>query len=255
MAGLDDHDLNEHLCLDAAGRAGLVVARTRVERFGEESAIVIDRYDRRRVRDRLVRIHQEDIAQALSVHPAGKYQNEGGPDAREVARLLRDVMPPRVADEAVWRFFDALAWNWLIAGTDAHAKNYSLLLASGDVRLAPLYDVASALPYGVHERKLRFAMKIGGDYRVYPHHNTWKAVAQDLGVDPAAAVDRILALSERVPIAFAEAAATPDVAALDRPLPATLVDLVSERAKRCAEILRSPGAAQDKPQVEGQTSR
>ena len=73
--------------------------------------------------------------------------------------------PPRMRCA---RFADALIWNWLIAGTDAHAKNYSLLLAGGQVRLAPLYDIASALPYGTHERKLRFAMKIGGDYGVVP---------------------------------------------------------------------------------------
>jgi serine/threonine-protein kinase HipA len=36
------------------------------------------------------------------------------------------------------------------------------------VRLAPLYDIASALPYGVHERKLRLAMKLGGDDAVFP---------------------------------------------------------------------------------------
>ncbi len=242
VAGVDDHDLNEHLSLNAAGRAGLVVARTRVERFGGESAIVVDRYDRLRADDRLVRIHQEDIAQALGVHPGRKYQNEGGPGPREVARLLRDVMPPSVADEAVWRFFDALAWNWLIGATDAHAKNYSLLLAGPNVRLAPLYDVASALPYGAHERKLRFAMKIGGDYHVYPYRNTWKAAAQDLGVDPAAALDRLLELADRAPQAVAEAAATPEVVALDRPLPARLVDLVSERAKRCVAILQSASA-------------
>jgi len=41
VAGFDDHDLNEHLCLDAARRAGLVVARTRIARFGGESAIVV----------------------------------------------------------------------------------------------------------------------------------------------------------------------------------------------------------------------
>jgi serine/threonine-protein kinase HipA len=239
VAGLDDHDLNEHLCLDAAGRAGLVVARTRVARFDEESAIVVDRYDRRPADGRLIRVHQEDMCQALGINPARKYQNEGGPGPRDVAHLFRHVMPPRVADEAVWRFFDALAWNWLIAGTDAHAKNYSLLLAGSEVRLAPLYDVASALPYGVHERKLRFAMKIGGDYRVYTHHNTWKAAAQDLGVDADRALDRILRLTERVSAAFADAAATPEVAALKRPLPSRLVDLVSERAQRCQALLRS----------------
>ncbi len=56
-------------------------------------------------------------------------------------------MPARESAGAVRRFADALIWNWLIAGTDAHAKNYSLLLAGDQVRLAPLYDIASALPY------------------------------------------------------------------------------------------------------------
>jgi serine/threonine-protein kinase HipA len=238
VAGLDDHDLNEHLCLDAAGRAGLVVARTRVAHFGDQSAIVVERYDRRHEDGRLVRVHQEDMAQALGVHPARKYQNEGGPGPRKIARLLGDVMAPRVANEAVWRFFDALAWNWLIAGTDAHAKNYSLLLAGGEVRLAPLYDIASALPYGAHERKLRFAMKIGGDYRVHAYHDTWEEAAKDLGLDGERARDRVLALADRAPDAFAEAAAAPDVTAIDRPLPTFLVDLVSERVERCKTILR-----------------
>ena len=36
----------------------------------------------------------------------------------------------------------------LIAGTDAHAKNYAILIgAGGQIRLTPLYDVASTLPY------------------------------------------------------------------------------------------------------------
>jgi serine/threonine-protein kinase HipA len=46
------------------------------------------------------------------------------------------------------------------------------------VRLAPLYDIASALPYGTDERSLRFAMKIGGDYRVFPYYNTWTKAAE-----------------------------------------------------------------------------
>ncbi|WP_297148780.1 HipA domain-containing protein [uncultured Ellagibacter sp.] len=38
--------------------------------------------------------------------------------------------------------------NYLIGATDAHAKNHSLLLvAPDDIRLAPLYDVASIAPY------------------------------------------------------------------------------------------------------------
>lgn len=40
------------------------------------------------------------------------------------------------------RFADALALNWLIGGTDAHAKNYSFLYPRSIARLAPLHDVA-----------------------------------------------------------------------------------------------------------------
>jgi serine/threonine-protein kinase HipA len=237
VAGLDDHDLNEHLCLDAARRAGLIVARTRVARFGEESAIVVDRYDRRTVDGHRLRIHQEDVCQALGVPPSRKYQNEGGPGPADVARLFRATMPLRVADDALRRFLDALAWNWLIAGTDAHAKNYSLLLANGQVRLAPLYDVASALPYGIHEKKLRFAMKLGGDYDVFPRRNPWPRAAADLGLDPDWAVERVAELAARAPEALADAASAPDVSALGRPLPGRLVELVHDRVRRCVAVL------------------
>jgi len=242
VAGFDDHDLNEHLCLDAARRAGLVVARTRVERFEDESAIVVDRYDRRMVDGKLMRIHQEDICQALSVDPTRKYQNTGGPGARDVARLLGEVMPVRAADDAVWRFLDALVWNWLIVGTDAHAKNYSLLLAGADARMAPLYDIASALPYDVHERKLRFAMKIGDDYAVLPYHDPWQAAARELDLDADAVHQRILELAARAPDAFAASAASPEVAALGRPLPERLVSLVADRVERCLGILGESSA-------------
>jgi serine/threonine-protein kinase HipA len=238
VAGLDDHDLNEHLCLDAARRAGLVVARTRVVRFADESAIVVDRYDRRHADNGLTRIHQEDVCQALGVPPWQKYQNEGGPGAADVAHLFRTAMPPRVAEDAIRRFLDALAWNWLIAGTDAHAKNYSLLLANGQVRLAPLYDVASALPYGAHEKKLRLAMKIGGDYRVFPWHNPWPKAAKDLGLDPERTIERVAELAARAPDALADAASTSEVVALERPLPSRLVDLVADRARRCIAVMQ-----------------
>lgn len=176
------------------------------------------------------------------MRPERKYQNEGGPGPRDVARLLSSVMPPSTADEAVWRFFDALVWNWLVAGTDAHAKNYSLLLAGGQARLAPLYDIASALPYGVHERKLRLAMKIGDDYRVHPVRNAWPRAARDLGLDEEIAVERVRNLARRVPDAFSEAAGEPEVVELGSSLPARLTDLVAERATRCIAILDTPAA-------------
>jgi serine/threonine-protein kinase HipA len=237
VAGLDDHDLNEHLCVDAARRAGLIAARTRVARFGTETAIVVERYDRIDANGNTIRVHQEDLCQAMGLPPTKKYQAEGGPTPAQIADLFRKVMPPKNADEAVGRFFDALVWNWLIGGTDAHAKNYSLLLAAGQVRLAPLYDIASALPYGTHERKLRFAMKIGGDYAVFPSRNTWGRAAAELRIDQPKALARVRELTDFVVEAFSASAADPDVAALHSELPSRLVEMIADRATRCARVL------------------
>jgi serine/threonine-protein kinase HipA len=240
VSGLDDHDLNEHLCLDAARRAGLLAVRTTVSRFGDETAVVVTRYDRHAApQGEVLRVHQEDLCQALSVPPSAKYQNEGGPGPAQIARLLRDTMPPAVADDAVSRFADALIWNWIIGGTDAHAKNYSLLLAGDQVRLAPLYDIASALPYGTHERKLRFAMKIGGDYGVFLQRNTWPGAARELGLDDGALVDRVRDLAGITPDAFADAINAPDIVALGRGLPPKLLDLIADRAARCRKLLEA----------------
>ncbi|HEY2630942.1 MAG TPA: type II toxin-antitoxin system HipA family toxin [Solirubrobacteraceae bacterium] len=240
VAGLDDHDLNEHLCLEAARRAGLLVARSKVARFGEEIAVVVTRYDRLLDGD-IKRVHQEDVCQALGVPPDRKYQSEGGPGVGNVSKLLWEAMPPGVADEAVWRFADALIWNWLIAGTDAHAKNYSLLLAGDQIRLAPLYDIASALPYGAHERKLRFAMKIGGDYLVYPQRNPWPAAAREMGLEREALLARVLALARVAPDAFADASKSPEVRTLKRDLPARLLDLLADRIGRCIKVVDGSG--------------
>ena len=237
VAGLDDHDLNEHLCMDAGRRAGLLVARTRVAHFGDESAIIVERYDRIARNGRIRRIHQEDLCQALGVPPSAKYQSEGGPGPKEIVSLFRQAMTPSAADEAVSRFVDALAWNWLVVGTDAHAKNYSVLLVGDQIRLAPLYDIASALPYDVHERKLRFAMKVGGDYRLSPHRNPWPKAADELGMDPEALVDRVRALADRAPDDFADAAKASDIVALKRKLPQRLIDRIAKRVAACQRIL------------------
>lgn len=237
ITGLDNHDLNEHLCLSAAREAGLIAVRTRLARFGDESALIVERYDRRAAGQAVRRVHQEDLCQALSVPPTRKYQNEGGPAPKDIADLLRRLLPASAADKAVRRFADALIWNWLIAGTDAHAKNYSLLLAGSQVQLAPFYDIASALPYGSHERKLRLAMKIGGEYGILPGRSTWPTAAHELGLPVDELLARVRELGIAAPKAFATVAADPEVAALGLALPARLADLVADRCERCLRAI------------------
>ena len=181
----EGHAENEHFCLELARAFGLPVVDSRIMHFKDEIAIVVERYDRARVAGTLRRVHQEDICQAFAISPTHKYQNEGGPGIRDIVGLLGENSSlPR---EDVATFLDSVAYNWLIAGTDAHAKNYALLIgASGRIRLAPLYDVASVLPYpDSNIERAKVSMKIGGEYRfhnIQPRH--WRKLAVELKLDP-----------------------------------------------------------------------
>jgi serine/threonine-protein kinase HipA len=140
---------NEHFCVLVAGRLWLSVANSWTEIIGDIPVIVIERVDRIRRQDgTVIRIHQEDACQALGKPPNLQCQNDVGPSARDLFDLTRD-RSSRPGDD-VRRFLDTLIFNWLISGTDAHAKNYGFLLAEGSqVQLSPLYGLSSSLPYPV----------------------------------------------------------------------------------------------------------
>ncbi len=210
IEGLDSHDLNEHLCLSAMRVAGLRAVRSTVERFEDQSAIVVARYDRVSRDGTQFRLHQEDLCQALGLHPAKKYQNEGGPGPKDVAALFRRVMPRAQADEATSAFLRALIWNWVIAGTDAHAKNYSLVLNRNQVRLAPFYDVASALPYDLPVQKQRLAMKLGNSYKMNPVSSPWSRLASDLNLPEDEVRVQTRHILKTAPDAFTSATGDPD---------------------------------------------
>jgi serine/threonine-protein kinase HipA len=201
---LDGHAENEHLCLGLARALGLPTAGSSVQHFGDEVAIVIERYDRVRRGAQWRRIHQEDICQALGVMPSSKYQSEGGPSAKQVFELLRTYSSR--PHEDIQTFSDALIFNWLIAGTDAHAKNYSILIGSSNqVRLAPLYDLASAYAYRRFDpHKLKLAMKIGSSYRIREiDHRRWQTLAREARLDETALISRAKHMAAAIPDEFA----------------------------------------------------
>lgn len=189
IPGFDGLVENEHLCQDLAARVGLLAARSRVLQL-DESYIVVERYDRLPAAAPPIvrRIHQEDMCQALGLLPAEKYQEEGGPGILAIVSLIRKASSNPDADVA--RFLRANMFNWLIGGTDAHAKNYSLLLAANEVRLAPLYDVSSQLPYTELVAQ-RVSMKIGDHYDIARvSRSDWRKTARTCNVPE----DDVLAL-------------------------------------------------------------
>jgi serine/threonine-protein kinase HipA len=185
----------------------------------------------------VLRLHQEDLCQALAILPSAKYQNEGGPTPESIVTLLRTHSSR--AHEDVATFVDALAFNWIIGGTDAHAKNYSVLHgAGGRVRLAPLYDIVSALPY-FEPRKVKLAMKIGGSYRMHEiGESNWRKLTRELGLEEGATLSRVARLAERMPDAVAEVGRQARRDGLDPSTAERLAALLDQNAERCLRLLR-----------------
>lgn len=236
--GLDGHAENEHICLLLARELGLPAAASEILHFGEEVAIVVERYDRVRTPSGIVRAHQEDTCQALGVHPMRKYENEGGPGVASIVGILRENS--RAPAEDIHTFVDALAFNWLIAGTDAHAKNYSFLIGvGGAIRLAPLYDVASALPYGfMREQKIKLAMKIGGKYRMRDiGSHEWRKCASELALDPESVLARVARMAATIPDQVSALQASEQEKGLSHPVVGRLVDAIIRRARSWARVM------------------
>src|SRR5208283_2938379 len=235
----DGHAENEHFCLELGRALGLPVVDSRIMRFRDEVAIVVERYDRARTAAGLRRVHQEDMCQALSIPPTRKYQSEGGPGIRDIVELLKTYSTN--APEDVRTFLDAIAYNWLIAGTDAHGKNYALLIgAQARIRLAPLYDVTSVLPYqGIDIERVKSSMKLGGEYRlgnISLQH--WRKLAEELHVNPEAMIQRVGDFARPLADHVSDLRRHLNREGLTHPIIARLAEALTARATACWDILR-----------------
>ncbi|WP_411845699.1 type II toxin-antitoxin system HipA family toxin [Roseibacillus persicicus] len=155
----EDLTENEYYCMRLAHHIGLSVAPVETGVAGGTSFLQVERYDRMLDSNkRRRRLHQEDFCQAMGIPPELKYQQEGGPNLKKCFALLREVSSAPGPD--VLALFDAVVFNFLIGNSDAHGKNFSLLRSeSGQVRLAPLYDLVCTQAYpGL---SVELAMKIG----------------------------------------------------------------------------------------------
>ena len=232
----DGHAENEHLCLALARALGFPAARSRVMRFDDEVAIVVERYDRLRDPGGIRRLHQEDLCQALGLPPTKKYQNEGGPTVGELLEVVR--VHSGVPQEDEWTFARALMFNWLIGGTDAHAKNFSMLIgAGGRARLAPLYDVASTLAYDFDPRKLKLANKIGGTYLIDDiGPRQWEKFAVETRLPKQDVLIAAREMAGALPATIHAVADRARSEGLDHPVIPRMVKILSARAERCARL-------------------
>jgi serine/threonine-protein kinase HipA len=121
------------------------------------------------------------------------------------------VTRQRLAATEIVRLLDLVILNVLCANTDAHAKNYSIMIRGNGASLAPAYDIMCGEVWGGVTKNL--AQKIAGKSRCDDlHAKDWQRFARDCGLNPKQVLDRVAELAKAA-IAEAEAASA-EVAAM-----------------------------------------
>ena len=232
--------LIEHIALATAVRMGLAAAGSEVISRDDVEGIVVRRFDRLDGGNGLKRVHQEDLCQALGYPPTLKYQHMGGPTPEEIASRLHAVDAPG-STQAVEAFRDMLAYQWLIVGNDAHAKNYGLLLSDRNSRLAPLYDACSWIPYrrtGQEISDLSIAMTIGADYAVSSadQPTAMLETAESLRLPAVEVAERFQELASLMPDALDATVRALPAARQDLPIVSTYLMEQKQRADSCEKV-------------------
>lgn len=200
---------NEWLCSKIVAAYGLPIAGCEIGHFGDQKALIVERFDRRLSADGtwIVRLPQEDMCQATGTPPIAKYQADGGPGIDAVMHILAGS--DDAADDST-RFFMTQLIFWLLAATDGHAKNFSIAHLPGNrYRATPLYDVLSAHPIigrganRIPMQKAKLAMAVRGTSNHYLigqiMRRHWITQGQQVGLPPHAVDELIASVTQATP--------------------------------------------------------
>jgi serine/threonine-protein kinase HipA len=195
---------NEAFCLTLARRMKIATPSIITGKAGKRTYLLVKRYDRAEIGGRWRRLHQEDYCQALARHPSDKYESNQtgtrGPILKEMFDVTRRYMPPT----DIVRLLDMVIVNVLACNTDAHAKNYAIMISAGSASLAPMYDVMCGEVWDKVTKN--FAQQIASERRgdqIKGSH--WRRFARECGLNPRQVLARVGALAKS---AIAEAEAT-----------------------------------------------
>ena len=216
---------NEAFCLTLARRMKIPTLKITTGQAGKRAYLLAQRYDRMCADGRWRRLHQEDYCQAIGIPPSAKYESNQtgipGPTLKDMFEVTRRHMPPT----DVVRLLDMVVVNVLVCNTDAHAKNYSIMIRGNGASLAPLYDVMCGEVWENVTKNLaqKIASKTRGNYL---SGRDWQLFARECGLNAKQVVDRVETLAKSV-ISEAEAAQS-EVAAM----PAGGNEILDQRSAR-----------------------
>jgi serine/threonine-protein kinase HipA len=202
---------NEAFCLTLARRLKIPAPELTTGKAGSRTYLLTKRYDRTETDGRWRRLHQEDFCQALGVPPSAKYETNRTGTPGPTLKDMFDVTRSRLPATEILRLLDMIILNVLCANTDAHAKNYAIMIRGNGASLAPAYDIMCGEVWRSVTKNL--AQKIAGRSRGDQITAAdWQHFARECGLNPKQVVGRVAELAKAA-IAWAERAAA-DVAAM-----------------------------------------
>jgi serine/threonine-protein kinase HipA len=238
---------NEAFCLTLAKRMRIPTPKVTTGQAGKRTYLLVKRYDRTDVGGRCRRLHQEDYCQTLGKPPSAKYESNQtgirGPTLKDMFDITRRHMPPT----EIVRLLDMVILNVLACNSDAHAKNYSIMLRAGNASLAPMYDIMCGEVWENITKNL--AQKIAGMTRGDHLNRThWQQFARECGLNPKQVIDRIDTLAKSA-IAEVELAAS-EVAAMPAGYHEILDQARQAVERRARQLLTQLQEFDDKPAIE-----
>jgi len=186
---------NEAFCLILAKRLGLQTVEIVTGTAGKRTFLLARRYDRTGGGGRWRRLHQEDFCQALGKPPSAKYEinktGVSGPTIKDMFDVTRRLMAPT----DILRLLDMVIFNVIACNTDAHAKNYSIMINGAGATLAPVYDVMCGETWRHVTKNL--ALKIAGKNRGDElTGKDWDRFARECGLGARQVIGRVRTLAE-----------------------------------------------------------
>jgi serine/threonine-protein kinase HipA len=181
--------LNEHLCMQVAGRV-MPTARTQVSDDGQ--ALVVHRFDV----DEHGQPHwgMEDFCSLLGLRPAAKYDTTW----ERVARAVRDHVPGPQRLVTYRQLANTLLLTYALRNADCHAKNLALLYTSrADVHLSPAYDMLTTSVYAGYQHNPP-GLEFMGRKTWAPGKSLQKFIASTLGIQLKEQQQMLQAISDAV---------------------------------------------------------
>jgi serine/threonine-protein kinase HipA len=243
---------SEAFCLTLARRLGIQTVEITTGKAGRRAFLLAKRYDRIGGGGRWRRLHQEDFCQALSMPPSAKYEvnHTGipGPAIKDMFEVTRRLMAPT----DILRLLDMAIFNVIACNTDAHAKNYSMLINASGASLAPLYDVMCGAVWNHITKNL--AQKVAGKNRGEQlTGNDWERFARECGLGARQVRARVRALAQSASVeASAAASEVSAMPAGSHPILDQVQASIAQRAQTLLAQLDEPpdeSAAAERPLV------